>query len=99
MLRSQGLEQALSMGGWGEREVKLLADRAKWEQSLLGGLVMEAQQPRGTADAARGPAESHDDRGRWRNRSAQSGRVLRRCRDAPGRDGRSGAGHGAAHGR
>jgi hypothetical protein len=31
------------MGGWGEREVKLLADREKWEQSLLGGLVMEAQ--------------------------------------------------------
>lgn len=42
MLGSQGLAQALGRGGWGERQGKGRADRARGEQSLLRGLGMAA---------------------------------------------------------
>jgi hypothetical protein len=58
MLGSQGLEQALGVGGWIEREVKLLMHGERRQGRLLRGLVMETQYLRGQLMQIKDPSDS-----------------------------------------
>jgi hypothetical protein len=58
MLGSQGLEQALGVGGWVEREVKLLMHGERRQGRLWRGLVMETQYLRGQLMQIKDPSDS-----------------------------------------
>src|SRR5262245_42000289 len=58
MLGSQGLEQALGVGGWVEREGKLLLHGARRQGRLLRGLVMETQDLGGQLMQSQDPSEA-----------------------------------------
>src|SRR5262252_4839407 len=58
MLGSQGLEQALGVGGWVEREVKLLMHGERRQGRLMRGLVMETQDLGGQLMQSKDPSDA-----------------------------------------
>ena len=58
MLGSQGLEQALGVGGWVEREGKLLLHGERRQGRLMRGLVMETQYLGGQLMQIKDPSDS-----------------------------------------